>query len=85
VKTRPLQEAKVDDVDHDQPDGVQRHEALVRHPVAATVHEASHLLEVADEGNSEATPAILTGAVFAVVVTIAAIVFLLVYGIAHLW
>ncbi len=31
------------EVHHDLPNGVQRHEAFVRHPIAATVHEASHL------------------------------------------
>jgi hypothetical protein len=49
------------------------------------VREASHLREIADEGESAATPAILAGAALAFAVTIAAIVFLLVYGIAHFW
>jgi hypothetical protein len=70
---------------HDLPNGVQRHEALVRHPIAATVREASHLREIADEGESAATPAILAGAALAFVITIAALVFLFVYSIAHFW
>ena len=75
----------MDDVHHDQPNGVQRHEAFVRHPIAATVHEASHLREIADEGESASTPAILAGAVFASVIAIAAIVFVVVYGVVHFW
>lgn len=75
----------MDGVHHDQPNGVQRHEAFVRHPIAATEHEASHLREIADEGESAATPAILMGAVLSFVLAIAAILFLLVYGIAHFW
>jgi DNA primase len=75
----------VDDVHPGQPNGVQRHEAFVRHPIAATAHEASHLRQVADEGGSAATPAILAGAVLASVIAIAAIVFLVVYGVVHFW
>jgi hypothetical protein len=75
----------VDDVDPGQPNGVQRHEAFVRHPIAATAHEASHLRQVANEGESAATPAILAGAVLASVIAIAAIVFLVVYGVVHFW
>jgi hypothetical protein len=75
----------VDGVHHDQTDGVQRREVFVHHPIAATVHEASYLREIADEGESAATPAILAGAALAFVITIAALVFLLVYGIAHFW
>jgi hypothetical protein len=54
----------VEDVQHDQPTtDVPQHENLVRHPIRATVHEVEHLRDVAAEGNSAATPAIIAAAV----------------------
>jgi hypothetical protein len=66
-------------VHHDQPTGVPRDESFAHHPI----HEAAHLGEVADEGESAATPAILAGAALTFVVTLAAIVFRLVITIVH--
>jgi hypothetical protein len=61
-----------------------RHESFLRHPIGATVHEADHLREIADEGESPATPVILAGAAIVFVTPLAARVFLLVIGITHL-
>jgi hypothetical protein len=47
------------------------------------MEEAAHLRDVADDGESAATPAILAGAMFAFVFLLAAILIFLVFGIAH--
>jgi hypothetical protein len=70
-------------VEHHQPTHVPGHESFVRHPIQATVDEAEHLREVAREGESAATPAILAGAAFAFVLTLAVILIVLVFAIAH--
>ena len=62
----------------------RRHESLVRHPVRASEHEVEHLRRIAEAGDSPATPAIIAGAVLVFVVPLAAIVTLLVFGIAAL-
>jgi hypothetical protein len=66
-----------------QPDQPPEHESFVRHPIHATEHEAAHLRDVAEEGNSPATPAILAAAVIAVVLPLAAILMVLAFGIPH--
>jgi hypothetical protein len=60
-----------------------QHESFVHHPVHATVEEAAHLRQVAAQGESPATPAILIAAVLAFVVPLAAILMVLAFGIAH--
>ena len=49
------------------------HEHHVPHPIRSAEHEVEHLREVADEGESAATPAILTGGLLAVLIAIVAI------------
>jgi hypothetical protein len=61
-----------------------RRESFLQHPIGATVHQADHLREIADEDESPATPVILAGAAIVFVIPLAALVFLLVFGIAHL-
>ena len=73
----------VGDVQREQTADVQRHESLVRHPIRATAHEAVRVREIAHQGESPATPAIVAGAVLAVVVPLAAIIIFLAYGSAH--
>lgn len=70
-------------VQHDQPTNAPRHESFVRHPIHATVVEAAHVRQVADKGESPATPAVLIGAVLGFVVPLAAIIILLAFGSAH--
>jgi hypothetical protein len=69
---------------HDHASDESRHESFVRHPIHATVHEAEHAREIADEGASPATPLILAAAVLAFIVPLAAILILLDFGVAHL-
>ena len=70
-------------VQREQAADVQRHESLVRHPIRGIAHEAVRVREIADQGESPATPAIVAGAVLAVVVPLAAIIIFLAYGSAH--
>jgi len=70
-------------VQPDQSSDVPRHESFLRHPIRATVHEAEHAREIANEGASAATPAILALAVLVFVVPLAAILMLLAFGAAH--
>ena len=73
----------MDDVQHDQPTtDVRQHESLVRHPIRATVHEAEHLRDVAAEGKSAATPAIIAAAVIAFITPVAAFLMLLMFAVA---
>jgi hypothetical protein len=71
-------------VQHDDPVDLPRHGSFARHPIHATAEEAADLLQVAAEGRSPATPAILIGAVLTFVVPLAAIIMVLAFGIAHL-
>jgi hypothetical protein len=50
-------------VQHDQPAATPQHESFTHHPIYATLEEAGHLREVADGGESPATPAIIAGVV----------------------
>jgi hypothetical protein len=61
----------------------RRDENVVRHPLHAAAHEAEHLREVADKGESPKTPAIIAATVILFVVPIAATVMLLAFTIAH--
>jgi hypothetical protein len=54
-----------------------------QHPLHAAAHEAEHLREVADKGESPKTPLIIAGTVIAFVAPIAATVMLLAFTIAH--
>jgi hypothetical protein len=73
----------VGDVQHDPPTQITQHESVVRHPIHATAHEAAHLLAIAAEGTSTATPAILVGAVLAFIIPLATLLILLAFGVAH--
>ena len=82
MKTRAVARAIVCDVQDDQSSDVPPHESLIRHPIHATVHEAEHLREIADEGASPKTPAILVGAVLAFIIPFAALLMLLAFEVA---
>jgi hypothetical protein len=60
-----------------------RQKSFIHHPIRVAAHEATHLREIADEGESVATPAILVGAVLAFVLPLAALLILLDLGVAH--
>jgi hypothetical protein len=66
-------------VQHDQPNDGKR-ERFLRHPIRPAREEAAHLIEVADEGESPATLAIVAAAVLAFVVPFAAILIFLIFG-----
>jgi hypothetical protein len=83
VKTGPALDAKVGDVYRDHPHDVPPHESFVRHPIRSTVEEAAHVREVVDEGTSPATPALIAGAVLALIIPLTAILIFLDFGIAH--
>lgn len=53
--------------------GEHEDENPLAHPIEAAEHEVEHLVEVADEGKSPATPAILTGGLIAVLIPVIAI------------
>jgi hypothetical protein len=53
--------------------GEHEGESPLAHPIDAVEHEVEHLREVAEEGKSPATPAILTGGVLAVLIPVIAI------------
>jgi hypothetical protein len=72
-----------DDVQHDRPRNVPQYESLARHPIRATEQEAAHVREVAEEGESPATPAILVGLVLAFIVPLATVLMLLAFGVGH--
>ena len=59
------------------------HDERLHHPIRAAEHEVEHLHEIADEGESPATPAITAAGVFVFVVPIVVVVMLLVLGVAH--
>jgi hypothetical protein len=69
---------------HDPDSHVPRHESFVHHPIHATVHEAAHAREIADEGASPATPLILMAAVLLFVVPLVAILIALDFEVPHL-
>ena len=73
ARTWPLLSPRADVAVHNLP-----------HPIQAGEDELHHLNEVADKGESGATPAILFGRIIAFLVPVAAIVAGLVYGIDYL-
>jgi hypothetical protein len=72
----------VGNVQHDPRTNGRPQEGFVRHAIHATVDEAAHVRQVADEGESAATPLILVGVVILCVVPLVAIVILLALGVA---
>ncbi len=65
------------------PDAIVGSCTTINPPTCRPIQEAAHLREVADEGESAATPAILAGATLAFVATLATTVFLPVFTVAH--
>jgi hypothetical protein len=70
-------------MDHENDGDVPQDESFVHHPMHAMVHEAEHVREIADEGDSAVTPVILAAAVLAFIVPLAAVLMLLDFGVAH--
>lgn len=70
-------------MNHGHGSDVPQDESVVRHPIHATVHEAEHVRELTDEGDSAVTPVILAAAVLALIVPLAAVLILLDFGVAH--
>jgi hypothetical protein len=62
---------------------VPQHESFARHPVRAAEHEAAHVREIVNEGESPATPATLVGVVFAFIVPTATVLMVLAFGVAE--
>jgi hypothetical protein len=83
VKTWARPGAIVVRMRREQSSGAGQDENLARHPLHAAAHEAEHLREVADKGESPKTPAIIAATVILFVVPIAATVMLLAFTIAH--
>lgn len=61
----------------------RKDQAFVHHPVRAAAHEAAHLREVADKGESPATPALVAAAVLAFVIPFAATLMVVAFTVAH--
>jgi hypothetical protein len=62
----------------------EANEIGARHPLRAAERELEHLREIAGEGESAATPAILIGTWIAILLPLVAIVIALAVGIAYL-
>jgi hypothetical protein len=75
----------VGDVQRDRPRNVPQHDSFARHPIRATEQEAAHVREIAEKGESPATPAILVGLVLSFVVPFATVLMLLAFGAGHLY
>jgi Rad3-related DNA helicase len=58
-------------------------ESHLPHPIQAAEHELDHLHDVAEEGKSPATPAILTAGLLAVLIPVIAILIAASFLIAH--
>lgn len=71
------------DVEHEQRTDAPPDESFVHHPIHSVVHEAAHLRQIADEGESPATPAIVAAAVLAFVIPLAATLIFLAFAVAH--
>jgi hypothetical protein len=82
VKTCAGLRAIVGDV-QDQRTDTARPESFVRHPIRAAAAEAAHFREVANEGESPETFAIVVAAVLAFLVPLAASLIALVFVIEH--
>jgi len=83
VQTRDGLDAKLGVVHQERSTNVERRDDFVRHPIHATVEEAAHLREVAEQGESPATPVIVVAAVLVFVVPLVVGLTLLAFGIAH--
>jgi hypothetical protein len=83
VKTCAGPGAIVGRMESEQSAGAPPDENFVHHPLRTAAHEAEHLREVADAGESPKTPAIIAGTVIVFVVPIAATIMLLAFTIAH--
>jgi hypothetical protein len=68
---------------NDQPGDTPQDESFARHPIHATEEEAAHLRQVADEGESPRTPAIVVGAVPAFILPLAASLMLLGFALYY--
>jgi quinohemoprotein ethanol dehydrogenase len=62
----------------------RQQESRLRHPFRAAQHEVKHLREVADKGESPATPAIIGGTVMAFAAVIIVLVITVAFGVAYL-
>lgn len=67
----------------DQPGDTPRHDSIRHHPIRAAEEEAEHLYEVAEEGESPRTPAIVVGAVLAFILPLAASLMLLGFAVYY--
>jgi hypothetical protein len=83
VQTRDGLDAKLGVVHYERFTNEERRDGFVRHPIHATVEEAAHLRDVAEDGESPATPVIVVAAVLVFVVPLVAVLTLLAFGIAH--
>jgi len=83
VQTRDGQNANLGVVPHERSTNAEGRDGFVRHPIHATVEEAAHLRDVAEEGKSPATPVIVVAAVLVFVVPLVAVLTLLSFGVAH--
>jgi hypothetical protein len=83
VQTRDGLDAKLGVVHQERSANVKRGDGFVRHPIHATVEEAAHLREVAEEGESPATPVIVVAAVLVFVVPLVVVLTLLAFGTSH--
>jgi hypothetical protein len=83
VKTRARPGAIVVRMRREQSAEARQDENLARHPLHAAAHEAEHLREVADKGESPKTPLIIAATVILFVAPIAATVMVLAFTIAH--
>jgi hypothetical protein len=83
VKTWEGLDAIVGHVQQDRSRDVRRRESFLHHPIRPTMEEAAHLRDVAEDGESAATPAIVARAVLGLVVPLATILIFLVFGVAH--
>ena len=61
----------------------EQDENPLAHPIEAAEHELEHLEDVAEEGKSPATPAILTAGLLAVLIPAVAILIAAAFLIAH--
>ncbi|HSS81548.1 MAG TPA: hypothetical protein VLK24_10155 [Gaiellaceae bacterium] len=63
--------------------GEHEDESPLAHPIEAVEHEVEHLADVAEEGESPATPAILGVSLIVVLIPVVAIVIAASFLIAH--
>lgn len=83
MQTRAALAATVDDVRNDQSADTPKHESFARHPIHVTAEEASHLHEVAEEGESAETFPIVAGVVLAFILPLVATLIALAFVVSH--